>query len=66
MCGLAALFEPGRRFDSALLAGMEDDLFHRGPDSSGCVSEPGLALVFRRLAILDPGSQASLAPISFL
>jgi asparagine synthase (glutamine-hydrolysing) len=58
MCGLAALFEPGRRFDSALLAGMEDDLFHRGPDSSGCVSEPGLALVFRRLAILDPGSQA--------
>ena len=58
MCGLVALFEPGRRFDPALLAGMEDDLFHRGPDSGGCVSEPGLALVFRRLAILDPGSQA--------
>jgi len=58
MCGLAALFEPGRRFDPALLAGMEDDLFHRGPDSGGCVSEPGFALVFRRLAILDPGSQA--------
>jgi len=58
MCGLAALFEPGRRFDSALLAGMEDDLFHRGPDSGGIVSELGLALVFRRLAILDPESQA--------
>ncbi len=58
MCGLVALFEPGRRFDPTLLAGMEDDLFHRGPDSGGCVSEPGLALVFRRLAILDPGSQA--------
>ncbi len=58
MCGLAALFDPGRRFDTALLAGMEDDLFHRGPDSGGTVSEPGLALVFRRLAILDPGSQA--------
>jgi asparagine synthase (glutamine-hydrolysing) len=58
MCGLAALFEPGRRFDPALLAGIEDDLFHRGPDSGGCVSEPGVALVFRRLAILDPGSQA--------
>jgi asparagine synthase (glutamine-hydrolysing) len=58
MCGFAALFEPGRRFDPALLAGMEDDLFHRGPDSGGIVSEPGLALVFRRLAILDPGSQA--------
>ncbi len=58
MCGLAALFEPGRHFDPGLLAGMEDDLFHRGPDSGGIVSEPGLALVFRRLAILDPGSQA--------
>jgi len=58
MCGLAALFEPGRRFDPVLLAGIEEDLFHRGPDSGGCVSEPGLALVFRRLAILDPGSQA--------
>ena len=58
MCGLVALFEPGRRFDPALLAGMEDDLFHRGPDSGGCISEPGFALVFRRLAILDPGSQA--------
>jgi asparagine synthase (glutamine-hydrolysing) len=58
MCGLAALFEPSRRFDPALLAGIEDDLFHRGPDSGGCVSEPGMALVFRRLAILDPGSQA--------
>ncbi len=58
MCGLAALFDPGRRFDPALLAGMEDDLFHRGPDSGGCISEPGFALVFRRLAILDPGSQA--------
>ncbi len=58
MCGLAALFDPGRRFDPALLAGMEDDLFHRGPDSGGCISEPGFALVFRRLAILDPGLQA--------
>ena len=58
MCGLAALFEPGRRFNPGLLAGMEDDLFHRGPDSGGTVSEPGFALVFRRLAILDPVSQA--------
>jgi asparagine synthase (glutamine-hydrolysing) len=54
MCGLAALIEPGRRFDDALLAGMEQDLFHRGPDSGGRLSEPGVALVFRRLAILDP------------
>ncbi len=54
MCGFAALVEPGRRFDDELLAGMEQDLFHRGPDSGGRLSEPGVALVFRRLAILDP------------
>ncbi len=54
MCGLAALIEPGRRFEAALLDGMDADLFHRGPDSGGRLSEPGLAFVFRRLAILDP------------
>ena len=58
MCGLAAFFEPGRRFPDALLAGAEHDLFHRGPDSGGQAAEPGWALVFRRLAIMDPGSAA--------
>jgi asparagine synthase (glutamine-hydrolysing) len=56
MCGLAALFEKGRVFAPALLDDIERDLFHRGPDSGGRVVEPGLALVFRRLAILDPRS----------
>jgi len=54
MCGFAALIEPGRRFPEALLAKLERDLHHRGPDSRGVFTEPGLALVFRRLAILDP------------
>ncbi len=54
MCGLAALIQPGRRFDDSLLDAMEQDLFHRGPDSGGRLSQPGLAFVFRRLAILDP------------
>jgi len=54
MCGLAAFFEPGRRFPEPLLAAVEKDLFHRGPDSGGHLAEPGLALVFRRLAIMDP------------
>ncbi len=54
MCGLAAFFEPGRRFDGALLDAVDRDLFHRGPDSGGRLSEPGCGLVFRRLAILDP------------
>lgn len=58
MCGLAALIEPGRRFDHSLLAAMERDLHHRGPDSGGRLNAPGIALVFRRLAILDPSSQA--------
>lgn len=56
MCGLAAFFEPGRRFPDALLAGADRDLYHRGPDSAGHAAEPGWALVFRRLAIMDPGS----------
>lgn len=54
MCGLAALFEAGRVFDPALLADIEADLYHRGPDSGAVAAEPGWALAFRRLAILDP------------
>ncbi|MBK8906558.1 MAG: asparagine synthase (glutamine-hydrolyzing) [Rhodospirillales bacterium] len=58
MCGFASLIEPGRRFPPPLLAAMERDLQHRGPDSGGVVAEPGVALVFRRLAILDPTSRS--------
>lgn len=54
MCGFVALFEANRRFDSSLLEAMGSDIWHRGPDSGGSAVEPGLALVFRRLAILDP------------
>ena len=59
MCGLAALFEPGRTFAPELLASIDADLLHRGPDSGGRLSEPGLALVFRRLAILDTRDDAN-------
>ncbi|MGB8274422.1 MAG: asparagine synthase (glutamine-hydrolyzing) [Alphaproteobacteria bacterium] len=55
MCGFAAFFEPERPFPDDLLAGADADLFHRGPDSGGRAREPGWALVFRRLAIMDPG-----------
>ena len=54
MCGIAALFDPGRWFDPELLAAIDDDLYHRGPDSGGTAVDAGWALVFRRLAILDP------------
>ena len=63
MCGFAALFERDRIFPGPLLADIDRDLFHRGPDSGGCVVEPGLALVFRRLSILDPTPQCD-QPIS--
>jgi len=53
MCGFAAIVQPGRRFDSALLDALEQDLFHRGPDSGGQANEESWALVFRRLSILD-------------
>jgi asparagine synthase (glutamine-hydrolysing) len=53
MCGFAALFDPGRRFEPEILAGIDADLIHRGPDSGGVRSWSGAALVFRRLAIID-------------
>jgi len=58
MCGFAAFFEKGRAFAPSLLDGAEQDLFHRGPDSGHRFAEPGAAMVFRRLAILDPEPRA--------
>ena len=63
MCGLAAFFSPGRIFPEALLNGADADLHHRGPDSAGRAAEPGWALVFRRLAIMDP-TEAADQPMS--
>eukprot|EP00752_Nemacystus_decipiens_P000249 g249.t1 len=54
MCGIACLIQPGRRFPPDLLDAIDRDLFHRGPDSGGMMSQPGAAFVFRRLAIMDP------------
>ena len=58
MCGFIALFDRDRRFERPLLKAMEQDIIHRGPDSGGIVSEPGAALVFRRLSILDPTTKS--------
>jgi asparagine synthase (glutamine-hydrolysing) len=58
MCGFAAFFQPGRRFPSDLLDAVDGDLVHRGPDSGGRAAAPGWALVFRRLAIMDPEAQS--------
>lgn len=53
MCGLAAFFEPGRVFFPAFLDQVDRDLEHRGPDAGGRHQESGMALVHRRLSILD-------------
>lgn len=58
MCGLAGFVCPERRFSERFLSQIETDLHHRGPDSGGSVAEPGWALVFRRLAIMDPHAQS--------
>jgi len=55
MCGIAGATGPGadlvaRRLSSALA--------HRGPDSSGCWSGPGVSLAHTRLAILDPSPRS--------
>lgn len=55
MCGIAGLYDTkgSRPFDRALATAMGDALAHRGPDGAGLHIEPGLALVHRRLAIID-------------
>ena len=51
MCGIAGLVGPGA--DRALVGRMNVALHHRGPDSAGVHSEPGVALGHTRLAIID-------------
>ncbi|WP_193173814.1 asparagine synthase (glutamine-hydrolyzing) [Nisaea nitritireducens] len=55
MCGFVGCHRPGAPadFDMALLRRMTATLAHRGPDSETVTTEPGLALGFRRLAIID-------------
>ncbi len=56
MCGIAGVWEPGKRVDERVLRHLASSLAHRGPDDSGTHVEPGLGLVHRRLAILDLSS----------
>jgi asparagine synthase (glutamine-hydrolysing) len=53
MCGIAGIVEPGRPGQLSQALAMADLLAHRGPDDSDAWGEPGVALGFRRLAILD-------------
>ena len=58
MCGITGFLNPGAAGDSELrtrVCRMAEQIVHRGPDDFGAWvdSEVGLALGFRRLAILD-------------
>ena len=58
MCGIAGILAaPGRTtaIDDATLARMGDAIAHRGPDDAGSWSDAdaGIALVHRRLAVID-------------
>jgi len=55
MCGIAGILyrDPLRQADPAVLMRMGAAIAHRGPDAEGILSEPGIALVHRRLSIID-------------
>ena len=55
MCGFAGIFSPRERkpISPRALGAMTDVLAHRGPDDEGAHIEPGVALGFRRLSIVD-------------
>lgn len=54
MCGFAAFYDPqGMSPDPAWLASASAAVRHRGPDDDGFLTEPGVGLAFRRLAIVD-------------
>ncbi len=55
MCGIAGIaYADGTQVaDEAMLAGMAGLMVHRGPDSDGFYSAPGVGFAFRRLSIID-------------
>ena len=56
MCGLAAFFEPGVASPMRCSPAPTATCCIAGRIPAGHAAEPGWALVFRRLAIMDPGS----------
>lgn len=58
MCGFAALFAPSWICPPDVASAIEQDLYHRGPDSGGHVTELGFSLIFRRLSIMDPAARS--------
>ncbi|MBY0452965.1 MAG: asparagine synthetase B, partial [Bdellovibrionaceae bacterium] len=60
MCGLAGIFSStSTTFDSEQLTQMSTLMLHRGPDAAGVFSDSHIALVHRRLKIIDLSDQAN-------
>ena len=53
VCGICGVVALGRPAETETVAAMARELDHRGPDGAGAYDEPGVALGFRRLAIID-------------
>jgi asparagine synthase (glutamine-hydrolysing) len=63
MCGLCGIVGLGRPAETHAVAAMARQLDHRGPDGDGSFADDGVALGFRRLAIIDL-SDAGLQPFA--
>jgi asparagine synthase (glutamine-hydrolysing) len=55
MCGICGIFypDPRRRAERAVLAEMNGQIVHRGPDDDGFFVEDNVGLAMRRLSIID-------------
>ena len=64
MCGICGIFYPDRqqRVDRDLLAAMNQQIAHRGPDDDGFYVRDNIGLAMRRLSIIDV--QTGHQPIS--
>jgi asparagine synthase (glutamine-hydrolysing) len=64
MCGICGIFYPGRqgRVDRDILAAMNQQIAHRGPDDDGFYVRDNVGLAMRRLSIIDV--QTGHQPIS--
>jgi asparagine synthase (glutamine-hydrolysing) len=63
MCGICGIVRLGAPPETETVAGMARALDHRGPDGEGAFSDTGVALGFRRLAIIDL-SDAGMQPFA--
>jgi asparagine synthase (glutamine-hydrolysing) len=60
MCGIAGIYNlDGTSIDKKNAIEIRDKMAHRGPDGEGAYFEDNLALLHRRLAILDPSDSGA-------